>query len=62
MTRVQLRELKCLVLDEADKLLNMDFEKELDIILRIVDMLVAHATMVHSNAGNAINGMCSNRR
>ena len=28
-----LRKLRALVMDEADKLLNMDFEKELDIIL-----------------------------
>ena len=29
-----IRALRFLVLDEADKLLNMDFEKELDIILQ----------------------------
>ncbi|XP_068657108.1 DEAD-box ATP-dependent RNA helicase 10-like [Aristolochia californica] len=31
-----LRSLKFLVLDEADRLLNMDFEKEIDIILRVI--------------------------
>lgn len=33
------RALKFLVLDEADKLLNMDFEKELDTILQVARML-----------------------
>ena len=31
-----LRTIKYLVLDEADRILNMDFEKELDIILRVI--------------------------
>ena len=31
-----LRNLKALVLDEADKLLNMDFEKEINLILSVI--------------------------
>lgn len=31
-----LKSLKYLVMDEADRILNMDFEKELDIILRVI--------------------------
>lgn len=37
-----LKTLKHLVLDEADRLLNMDFEKEIDEILKVIPKVTIH--------------------